>query len=397
MNALSQELATACYRQAARWSARMLGPSPIVESILLHRSAATGEVRFGLSDIDLVVVLAGDAAADGDTLASLYQRVRRLRWVNPRLNHVDVHEPGGIQSRARIDTFWASLERRSLLLLRGRPVEVPFAPVLPEHALGKFGLWLEWHVPLSIQRRSRRDLWKTSLESWNACAAAEGALAEPYLLRSEMDARLRDTESDVPARRLEEPSGAAAFVLGLADRLHRARLPALRSLARPLVFEAVMAPLSLQRLFVVLPRADYPLPPEAFARLAFPCTPESLHLYLHYTNAFLYWALPPELLDLGMKPPLAADFLRACRYYGHSRFLFHPGFADRHPRTPAARTGFIRHALEWASRGEIPPAIPQREMRKMLADAPSCLDYYRTVYGPLRLENRRLQEWLAAL
>lgn len=150
------------------------------------------------------------------------------------------------------------------------------------------------------------------MESWNAYATAEGLIAEPYLLRSEMETHVRRAERDVITRRLEEPSYATRFVFGLADRLHRSRLPALRRLAKPLVFEAIMAPLALRRLFVVLPRADFPLPPEAFAPGAFPCTPEVLHLFLHYKNAFLYWALPPELLNLGMKPPSVPGFLRAC-------------------------------------------------------------------------------------
>jgi predicted nucleotidyltransferase len=57
MSALSQELATAFYRQAARLSARMLASSPIVESVLVHRSVATGEVFFGRSDIDMLMVV----------------------------------------------------------------------------------------------------------------------------------------------------------------------------------------------------------------------------------------------------------------------------------------------------------------------------------------------------
>jgi predicted nucleotidyltransferase len=392
MSARFRGLATAFYRQAAKVSARMLASSPMVESVLLHRSVATGEVCFGRSDIDMLLVVGREAAEDGEKIASLYRKVRRARVLNPALNHIDVYEPDGIASHARMDTFWGSTERRTLVLLRGKPVEIPFAPVQPDHAVSKFVLWAEWFVPMSVQRRNRRNLWKTSLESWNACATAGGLIAEPYLRRSEMEAHVHRAEGDVVTRRLEEPSYATRFVFGLADRLHNTRLPALRTLAKPLIFEAILAPLSLRRLFVVLPRADFPLPPEAFARGAFPCTPEVLHLFLHYKNAFLYWVLPPELLNLGMKPPSIPGFLRACRCYGHNRFLFHPGFADANPPVPAARTACIGQALEWAARGELPPAIPQEKMREMLTGAPSVLDYYRTAYGPLRRESQRLQE-----
>ena len=395
MSARFRELAAAFYRQAAKVSARMLASSPMVESVLVRRSVATGEVCFGRSDIDMLMVVGREAAEDGEKIASLYQKVRRVRVLNPALSHVDVFEPDGIASLARMDTFWGSMERRTLVLLRGKPVEIPFAPVQMDHALGRFLLWAEMYIPMSVQRRSRRDLWKTSLESWNAYATAEGLIAEPYLLRSEMEAHVRGAAGGVMTRRLEEPSYATRFVLGLADRLHHSRLPALRMLAKPLVFEAIMAPLALRRLFVILPRADFPLPPVAFARGAFPCTPEVLDLFLHYKNAFLYWALPPELLNLGMKPPSVPGFLRACRYYGHNHFLCYPGFVDANPPAPAARTACIGQALEWATRGELPPAIPQEKMREMLTRVPSFPDYYRTVYGPLRRENQRLQESLS--
>jgi len=394
---LLQDFATVFYRQAAMVSARMLASSPIVESVMLHRSAATGEVCFGRSDIDLLMVVSREAAENEGQMDSLYRRVRRLQAINPALNHIETHEPGAIEDLARMDTFWASLERRAVRWLWGRAVEIPFAPVEPDHALARFLLWAEWFFAISVQRQDRRNLWKTSLENWNAYATAEGLIPEPYLLRSEMEAHLRGTDPRVVTRRLEEASYAAAFVFELADRMHRARLPALRMLAKPLIFEAIMAPLGLRRLFVVLPRADVALPPEAFEPGAFPCTPELLHLYFHFKNAFLYWVLPAELLDLGMAPPSVSHFLRDCRYYGHGRFLFTPGFSDAHPPAPAARMACLRHALEWAARGHVPPPIPQEKLREVQAGAPRLPDYYRAIYGPLRRESQQFQRELLAL
>ena len=398
MSALSQEIATAFYRQAARLSARMLTSSPIVQSVLLHRSVATGEVFFGRSDIDMLMVVDEEEAEVGASIASLYQEVNRARLFNPALTHVDVYEPSGITSHARMDTFWGSVERRTMMLLRGEPVEIPFAPVHPDHALSKFLLWVEWFFAISVQQRSRRNLWKTSLECWNAYASAEGLIREPYLLRSEMEAQASHIEGNLTTKRLVEPSYATRFVFELADRLHRSRLPALRKLSKPLVFEAITAPLCLRRLFVVVPRADSPPPPETFVKGAFPCTPEILDLFAHAKNAFLYWILPPELLELGMQPPLASGFLRSCRFYSHSRFLFHPGFADPNPPTQAARMALIRHAMDWASRGELPPAIPQEKIREMMAaGATTIVEYYRAEYDLLRRDSRRIQESLPAL
>jgi hypothetical protein len=398
MSAPAQAIATAFYRQAARLSARMLISSPIVESVLLHRSVATGEVLFGRSDIDMLMVVDEEKAEKGANIASLYQELNRVQLLNPALKHVDLYEPIGITSHAKMDTFWASIERRTTMLLRGEPVRIPFAPVSPDHALSKFLLWVEWFFAISVQQRNRRNLWKISLECWNAYATADGLIGEPYLLRSEMETEARRIEENLPTKRLQEPLYAMRFVFELADRLHRSRLAALRKLSKPLVFEAITAPLCLRRLFVVVPRADSPPPPEAFMMGAFPCTPEILDLFAHVKNAFFYWILPPELLELGMKPPSVSEFLRSCRYYSHRRFLFHPGFADPRPPRQTARMTLIRYAMDWASRRELPPAIAPAKIQEMMAaGAATIADYYRTEYEPLRRDGRQIEESLRKL
>jgi predicted nucleotidyltransferase len=397
MSALSQKIATAFYRQAARVSARMLFSSPIVESVVLHRSVATGEVDFGRSDIDMLIVVDDERGEEGSLVASLCQDLKRARLINPALNHVDVYDPHGIASHARMDTFWASVERRSSMLLRGKPVEIPFAPVHPDHALSKFLLWVEWFFAVSVQQRNRRNLWKTSLECWNSYASAEGLIKEPYVLRREMEAQARGIEGNLTTERLREPDYATQFVFELAERLHRSRLPALGKLSKPMAFEAITAPLCLHRRFVVVPRAESPLPAETFEKGAFPCTPEILDLFIHAKNAFFYWILPPELLELGIEPPFISEFLRACGSYSHSRFLFHPGFAIASPQTQTARVAIIRHALDGASRGELPAAIPQEDIRELMtAGAATIADYFHTDYGRLRRESRQIQESLPA-
>jgi len=374
----------------------MLFSSPIVESVVLHRSVATGEVDFGRSDIDMLIVVDEEMAEEGTAIASLCRELNRARLFNPALNHVDVYDPRGIESHARMDTFWASVERRTIMLLRGQPVEIPFATVHPDHALQKFLLWVEWFFAVSVQQRNRRNLWKTSLECWNSYASTEG-FGEPFLLRVEMEAQAFLTEENLATKRLGEPAYATRFVFELAERLHRSRLPALRKLSKPVVFEAITAPLCLHRRFVVVPRAGFPLPPEAFEKGAFPCTPEILDLFIHAKNAFFYWILPPELLELGIQPPFMSEFLRTCGSYSHSRFLFHPGFAIPSPQTQTARLAIIRHAMDAASRGELPSAIPQDKIREMMtAGAVTIADYYRTEYGRLRHEGRQIQESLLA-
>jgi hypothetical protein len=142
-------------------SAYLLGSPPSVHSILLHRSVATGEVSFGRSDIDLMVVIDPETAASGQKMASLYRTVRRARILNPALNHLDVFDPGGLADLARMDTFWGSIERRTARLLRGEPVEIPLAPVEPNHALARFLLWAEWFFAIAVRQRNRRNFWRS--------------------------------------------------------------------------------------------------------------------------------------------------------------------------------------------------------------------------------------------
>ena len=139
---------------------------------------------------------------------------------------------------------------------------------------------------------------------------------------------------------------------------------------KPLVFEAILAPLSHQRIFVVLSGPRSPLPPEAFLPGSFVCTPEILDLFLHYSDTFLHWVLPAELRELGMKPPSLREFLQTCRVYVHSRFLRHPGFLIPNSCIPFAVISNLKHALDYLSGGEIRPPIPQQEMRRLLAKAP---------------------------
>jgi predicted nucleotidyltransferase len=394
---IPRSLAATLYRQAARVSASILATHPMVESVLLHRSAATGEVVFGKSDIDLLLVVDEQMADDGESMASLLETLGRARRLNPALNHVEVHDPRSLASYACMDTFWASTERRTDVLLRGKPVAWPIAAVDPDHALSKYLLWVEWFFAIAIRERNRRNLRKIALEAWNAYASAEGLIREPCLTRAEMEAAARAAVPDLEAARLDEPAYAAAFVLGLGDRLHRSRRPGLPRLMRPLVRHVIVPPLSLPRRLVVLPHSDSPLPPDAFAPDSFPCTPEILDLLVHRKNPFLHWILGEEMQELGIAPPTVAGFLRACRYYGHSRFLSAPGFAVADTSTQAPRLAQIRHIVDCITRGGSAQPFVQGEIQRMMAAGMPPLDYYRRQYIQLRRETRRLAAAVLAL
>ena len=368
------------YRLAAKIAASGIYSTGLVESVGVRRSVATGEVSFPRSDIDLYVVLRKETAGDPEKPGALHRRVQALRIPVPRLGHLTVHEPGDVAPLVRSDTFWAAMERRSNVLLAGPPLEIPEAPVETDHAVAKLSLWLEWFVPNSLARRDGRNLRKTAAEVWNAYAVAEGLIKEPFVRRFEMEECARGLEAGFDAARLAEPADAARFVLELAGRLHAGRLPPLARLDRPLLFDLTTAPLLLDRHFVVLPEPASPLPPEAFRPGVFVCTPESLDLYLRFLNPFVHGALPPQLLELGLGAPEAAEYVRACRYYGHPRFLYYPGFAGADAGNHEGRLEILQRTLAAARQGHKPAPLSQDELRAMRTKPISAAGYYRRRY-----------------
>jgi len=376
----------------------MLAMSPIVESILTHRSVGTGEVVFGRSDIDMLVVICQESAHDGEALADLYRTARVCRFLNPALGHLAVHDPESLQSSLETDTSLGSVERRSCLLLYGPPVPMRDRPVSTGHAAGRFSFAIQTVLSPALHQKNRRHLQKAVLESWSQYATACGLIKEPWLTRDEAERSFLEAGECVnPDGIYTEPPLAAAHVFDLAARLHRKLLPDLRALSRPVVFEALLPPRYTPRTFVVLPNPGSLDPARPLPSNVFVCTPQALDLYLHYTNAFLYWNLPRELQDLGMRPPSAAEFLRSCRFYTQGYFLRVPGFLSEVPYMPVTTTVSVTHALGWLSRGEIPPLIPDERIGEARASAVSCRDYYRRAYGRIYRENEEIWRSLAAI
>ena len=376
----------------------MLATSPIVESILAHRSVATGEVAFGRSDIDLLVVIRQAHAHDGQALADFYRKFRICRCLNPALRHVEVHDPEGVQSWLATDTSRGSLERRSSLLLYGRPVPMQNRPVCASHAVCRFSFGIQTLLSPAVAQRSSRNLRKAVLDSWSEYATACGLIAEPCLTRDEAEHRFRAAGECVnPDGTYWESPRAAAHVFELAARLHHKLLPELRALSRPVVFEALIPPRYRLRTFVILPNPGSLDVAKSLPSNVFLCTPQALDLFLHYTNAFLHWKLPRELLEIGMRPPSIAEFLQSCRFYTQGFFLRNPGFLSEISYTPVTATASVAHALRWLSRGEIPPPLPEERIREATTAAGSCGDYYRKTYARIYREDVEIWHSLAAI
>jgi predicted nucleotidyltransferase len=392
--------AHAVYSQAARFSARFLGLFPVVESVFVHRSVATGEVSFGHSDIDLLMIVRQPRgeSADGPELAGLLAWLRLVRICNPALGHIEVHDPAGMARWIRIDTYRGSQDRRSAILLAGKPVDLTPTPVRREDAVRRFCIWAEGFFSTAVRQRNRRNLRKTSLEMWCAWATAMGVLEAPCLTRREMAARWAES-ADAPLldTLTADPFRAASVVFGLAKRLHDSLLPPLRALAQPLLMDLRMPPRYRQRMLVTLPSADSPLPREAFRPGSFLCTPEVFDLCLHYLNPFLAWVCPAELTGLGIELPAPSAFARAGRFFGHNHTLRNPGFIHQDTWTAPAFVEVMRHSLPYLDEGRIPQPLGDATVARLAADRPSCREYYGRVFPRVYRDSEEQWERLQRL
>lgn len=372
-------LARAVYGLAARFSAGLLSLSSSVESVHLHRSVATGEVVFGRSDIDLVVQLSRSGYR-GAALASLCRYLGWVRLLNPALTHVEVFGPDALESYARRDSVWCSMERRTLKRLIGFNAKLPVVELKREDALRRFLLWWELYFPLVLQKRDPRNLQKIALECWNFFAVAEGILEEPLLLRSAMKAHLQQHRS---APDLTLPHHASRFILELVDELHSSRRPPVEAASSH--FSVVVSPHQVVRSCLVLPGPGSELPAEAFVPGTLVATAEALDLMVHYKNAFLGWSLPPSL---ELQRPDEHAFLRSVYYYCAPHFLCFPGFTDVRPLNPGLRLECLELAMTQLAGGDLPtpsapPAFPYLD---------SIEDYYLRCFDSLLQRRDELEE-----
>lgn len=395
-----QALALSLYRLAAKVIGVWLGRHEIVESVYAHRSVATGEVSFGRSDIDLMIVVRPpeSASADGPELASLYERVQLLRRLHPALTHVQMHDPRGLEKWLRTDTYRGSTERRSALLLAGKPAAMPSVTVRREDAVRWFAFYPAHFFSTAVRERNPRNLRKIATEMWSAYAVAQGRTPEPDLTRKQAEARARIEEDGAGLAELASyPERAPDFVFGLAKRLHDGLLPPLEPLREPFVFRAPLAPRSRLRVFVIPPGPGYAPPAEAFEADSFLATPELLHLCSHYVNPFAAWGLPPELSRLGFVRPSPKEYVRACLFYLQDNTLRNVGFAHRDTWVAGATVAVVAHSIPYLRNGEIPPPMQAQNMQALLEHQPSVADFYREEFGRIYSQSQGQLEVLEEL
>ncbi len=382
------------YRVAAQISAWILSASAVPERILAHRSLGTGEITFARSDTDLIVVLPRGNCS-GEALLKLYGALTWARRFNPTLSHVEVFAPEELVRFASIDTVWAALEQHSAWPLVGPDLPLPPVLVKPDDGLRRFILWCELLLGAVLARRRPRNLRKIALECWNFYAVAEGLLPGPFSRRETMASHLCELRGPQLVDTLHRPQACVDFVLGLANELHASRLPSLKTLKVPYVFESLVAPHGMVRQFIVSPKPEWPLP-RALPPWPFLVTPELLDLYLHYKNAYFAWSLPRELRDLGLQLPQVSDFVRDARYYLSPQFLRFPGFTDQRPLHPEDRLDCVAYALPYLNSGMLPP--PKAGLpRPRLSGRKAILEYFEQDYDRVLEQQHELDRALECL
>ncbi|HTY63512.1 MAG TPA: hypothetical protein VMG30_14795 [Acidobacteriota bacterium] len=375
------------YRLAAKATGIALCRHKIVESAYANRGVGRGEVTFGRSDLDFSVITRtpDPASCDGPELFSFYRWVQTLRCVNPAITHIMVYDSGGIEKWIRTDTYLGSQERRSMLLLAGKPAFLPDVPVRREDAVRWVVFWCDRFFPLAIQERNRRNMRKLAIEVWKAWAVARGIAAEPYLtLREAVQKADSHPVGSALNDVIADPWRSTGFIMKLAGILHDSLFPPLQKLKEPFVVKMLLPPRSRQRVVVVLPHPEAALPAAAFEAQALLVTPELLHLYLHYFDPFLDWNLPSEIRKLGFSAPKPYEFVRACLFFGQDNILRLPGFVRKDTTwLPHAVLAFSRHSVPYLIHDEVPPPMPEKEILDSIARTPDCSEYYCRDYARL--------------
>lgn len=387
-------LATRAYRQMARAAAAILDRHELVESVLVRRSVAAGEVSFGRSDIDLALVI-GVEPADSGALLSLMNRFRALRAMFPLLGECQVYSDLDLRTWWTTDTYRASIDRRAAILLRGRPVIVPSIPVRREHAAYRCAFWLDGYLPTGFRKRNLTNLRKFAVEIWSAYATAVGIIAEPPIKRSDAEQLWRErSESHVSELRSDNPRRLLAVSFEVLKQLHAAMLAPCPPMRTPLVMRLRWPPDFKKRVVVIIPSGESEVPAEAREPEALLFTPEALQLYLEFVNPFAQWGLPRET---GMGSVSPGAWLQACRNWGAAFRIRWPGFAGGGTGAAVGRIINACEALEFLRNGESPHAIGEDKVNRILATPRSAGRYYREVYPWVRDECDKLWAGLDGL
>jgi hypothetical protein len=379
---LPRNLAGHVYLLAARVSAQALRRQAMVDRILVHRSVATGEVTFGRSDIDLVLVLRPDPdlRRHGAEMWALCRNVHRLRLINPALGHVEAYDAGGWADWHHIDTYRGSEESRGARTLVGAAYPAAATPVRPEHAIRRFVLMPLHHLTAALIRRDHRTLRKIALDMWNAYAVATGLVSMPFLCRAASAAHYRRSDEFAELGEPgETPSRLMDFMWALSARLHGRVLGHLAGFTRRQTVRLPVPPYGGARTFI-LPVPGDGQPVEAVPNTTI-LSAEALHLFVHFVNPFVWHALPADLVASGFRQPALAAYVAAGRYQFSQQVLRYPGLMSDASDLARAWSAFLQAVLPDLEGGRCPSS---RSLQTTWSGrAPAAREYYLTYFPAL--------------
>lgn len=372
---VTMRISTSLYLAAAHVVARVLA-APGVQSVFIRRSVATGDSIFPLSDLDIGLVIDD---FDGTGMAGLYRRVWTARVLFPRLGEVQATTPEELHDMAESDPYRASLDRRSVITIRGKPPVMLPATLSPMAIARRLVFWLEHYLPWAVRNRRRRDQRKFVLEVWNALSVLQGRWPEPILSRQTVHKAWKESGLD---------DGAPPFVqcCRFVEQAH-----ALLGRTAPIIDRLIKIP--GPRPIVLLPRADSAWPSEAWRHGVFVLTPPALDLLMTTQDPFLWIDAREQLQALGFAAPARDTWIAACLRLAGGERLRRPGFSERGPSRHAQRLARLGAVIAWLEGGQVgePPAGPEREAPLMVAL------YYRKQFDKLAEEATRLRQRVRAL
>ena len=321
---LRRQLGLGAYRGVGRAVCQALGAFDFVETVFLRRTAATGEVSFGRSDIDLTIVVSAPLVGEADSrrmlrLARCYQALRTLA---PVVGECETGTREELLRSYRADPYRASIDRRTALTVYGERLRIPEIPIRPQDALTWLMIWLPHYLPWAMRLRSVRNMRKFALEMWNAARTATGDIPEPYPTRTLAEAAWRrQAGAAFPLRDGAGVDELAAVCGDIVDEVHRRLCPPLAAV-NSVRFHRVGS-----SEWVLLPPGTPPPPVEAGIQRAFFGSPAALDLLIQHVNPRMFQQLPEPLLELGIRRPGRGEWLDFCRRFAADpRLLRRPAF-----------------------------------------------------------------------
>jgi len=319
---------------------------------------ASGEVNFIRSDIDLSIVLNGSIAklAGSEELLNLSTTYGRLRYLFPRLGECQLHDTTNLQRWHVTDTYRGYLDRSTAIPLYGQLPDFPDLPVRKNDAVMRAIFWLSTYMPMAVRQRNKRNINKILIEVWNAYATSIEKVTVPYLTRKDAYSDMLESSGfdDNGTTKTEIEQDLRNYFAIYKDLHKKLELPEVGALTNPLVMKVSFPPTFSEKTMVLLTDNLNKFPVEIFFPNSIICTPEILNLLVQYSNPFLYWVLPENVIGLGILKPRRRVFLQACRYQGAMFRFLQPGFPSANTKGILQRFETVSHAVSALNRDEIP-------------------------------------------